>query len=804
MENGHKLHHFGPFCLDENEQVLLRAGRRVPLPAKAVNTLIVLVRNRGHVVEKDDLMKEVWPNEFVEEGNLSQHIFTLRRAFGETADQPQYIETVPRRGYRFLGGSRENNGASNASDLDNRAQPVHSVAVLPFVNGTDPTTEYLADNITESIINSLSQLQQILVRPRSTVFRYKAKEIDAQQVGRELGVHSVVLGKVSWVASTLTISTELVDVGGGWQVYGKTYSARANEISEVQQKIAKDIIAFLPASPRKASERISPFTNSPGAHEAYLKGRLCWCKQTKKGLEQATEYFRQAIAFDSGYVLAYAALVDCYLRLATNYFPPVEALPSTAVAGNAAAIEDLHFETLASLRLRCEWDKKSAEREVRRAVEMKSSYPSTQQWNAACQMAANLYLAKTNATAASLDHFASASLTLDEEIQISCLAAREQIAVGNYDAAALVLKNWYTIGQWPTLERLSPSSFADLLFTAGRLAGSIASTRQVPKAQKHAEALLNGAIGIWEQLGLKRQSAEGQMELGVCYWREGLVNLARESIQGALKGLADDDADLRSLGLMRLAINEIAAGRLHEALAALNEAAGLVDQIGPLHTSIHHLERAIVLKHLATAENRNEYFEGALDHYRKALYEFEAIGCFLFAAFAENNYANLLLALKQLDKAEVHIERASRLYEGHYDKVYRAQFEDTQAKFYIAAERFDLAEQAIARSIETLEESGQEAWLAESLTTQGQLWCRVGRHRQAKRVLQRACQIAERGGNHERAERALLILIEEMHDQLDDDERLELRTALDRLFAPQQTLATERRLKCLQLIGGVD
>src|SRR4030095_4738596 len=99
---------FGPFTLDEKERVLLREGQLVPLPAKALKTLLVLVRNSGHVVEKDQLMKEVWPDEFVEEGNLAQHVFMLRKSLGETSESRKYIETVPRRGYRFLEAGRHN------------------------------------------------------------------------------------------------------------------------------------------------------------------------------------------------------------------------------------------------------------------------------------------------------------------------------------------------------------------------------------------------------------------------------------------------------------------------------------------------------------------------------------------------------------------------------------------------------------------------------------------------------------------------------------------------------------------------
>lgn len=685
MEHGHNLHHFGPFCLDENDQVLLCAGRRVPLPAKAVSTLIVLVRNKGRVVEKDDLMKEVWPNEFVEEGNLAQHIFMLRRALGETAGNPKYIETVPRRGYRFLGTARENNNA--------------------------------------------------LVQETSY------------------------------------------------------------------------------PSPRIASR----FTDSPNAHRVYLKGRLYWSKHTREGLEQAITYFWQAIEFDPGYSLAYAAIVDCYLRLATNYIPPTDALPSTAVAAQVRSIEDTPPETLAALRLRCEWDLKSAEREVKRAVELKSNYPAAHQWNAAYLFSRKLYtgafdMSKAEEKGAATqegsvmsearvaDQFQSTSLTPAEEVQIFCLVAREQIAAGNLEAASLVLQSWYSFGQWPILEGLSPQSSADLLFTTGRLVGYMGSKRQVPSAQKHAEALLNGAIGISEQLGLKRQSAEGQMELGVCYWREGLFDLARNTFLAALNELKDDDDELRGRALLMLAMDEFSAGRLNDAQARLNEAAVIVKMAGPWLTAIHNHQLALVLRNLAVAADSHDYLERALKHYMKAVYQFEAIGNYQSVAITENNCGYLLITLKHLEKAEAHLTRAGKLYE-LTDKIVPGQFEDTRARFYIAAKQFDLAEEAIAKSIDTLEQSGDEAWLAESLTTQGVLLCRMGRDRQAKRVLQRACQIAEYSGNREGAERALLTLIEEMHDQLEDDERVELRAALGRLLAAQQASAVERRRKCLRLIA---
>jgi DNA-binding winged helix-turn-helix (wHTH) protein len=199
MEN-EPLYHFGPFCLDAKERVLLRDGRIVPLAPKALSTLLVLVRNKGHVVEKDTLMAEVWPDEFVEEGNLTQHVFMVRRALGETTDEPGYIETIPRRGYRFL-LPQKTNSVGGGTDVEEQASVdvsaiPHLLAVLPFSNnGGDHTHEHLSDGITESLINSLSVLPQLRVTARSAVFRFKGNS-DHLNIGRELRVQFVLGGRI--------------------------------------------------------------------------------------------------------------------------------------------------------------------------------------------------------------------------------------------------------------------------------------------------------------------------------------------------------------------------------------------------------------------------------------------------------------------------------------------------------------------------------------------------------------------------------------------------------------------------------
>ena len=159
IERDDRLYQFGPFCLDAGERVLLRDGRLVPLPAKALSTLLALVLRRGHLAEKDVLTKEVWPDEFVEEGNLAQHIFTLRRALGETTESPKYIETVPRRGYRFVAKVIELGDEEHDKAID-------SVAILPWpMRVMIPTWNIFRTGSAESIMNSLSHLSQLNVEP---------------------------------------------------------------------------------------------------------------------------------------------------------------------------------------------------------------------------------------------------------------------------------------------------------------------------------------------------------------------------------------------------------------------------------------------------------------------------------------------------------------------------------------------------------------------------------------------------------------------------------------------------------------
>src|SRR5712692_10325495 len=389
-----RVYEFGDFRVDPAERLLLRNGDTVPLTPKVFDTLVALVEKSGHVVAKDELMNQVWPDSFVEESNLTQNIFILRKVLGEDSDGRPFIETVPKRGYRFVASVREVSDDDNDLVRENRIGPhvipkasgpddvLNSLAVLPLANvSANPDAEYLSDGITESIINSLSQLPQLRVMARSTVFRYKGKEIDPQEVGQRLGVRAVLVGRVLQISDSLIVRTELVDVANGWQLWGEQYNRKLADILALQEDIAREIseklkIKLTGEDKKRLAKR---YTENSEAYRLYLRGRYYWNKYTKEGLTKAVEFFNQSIELDPNYALAYAGLADAYYRLSSAYLPPKEAMPKARTAAmKAVEIDDTLPEAHASLgliKMYHDWDFSGAEREYNRAIELDPHSP---------------------------------------------------------------------------------------------------------------------------------------------------------------------------------------------------------------------------------------------------------------------------------------------------------------------------------------------------------------------------------------------------------------------------------------------
>ncbi|HEY3580491.1 MAG TPA: tetratricopeptide repeat protein [Pyrinomonadaceae bacterium] len=426
---------FGRFRLNVAERVLLREGELVPLTPKVFDILLVLVESSGQVVAKDDLMKRVWPNTFVEEGNLTQNISLLRKALGETPGGVQFIETVPRRGYRFVAETSETNGRVGsvaASPVDSFAplsspeidpvlsqkipppvvarrrtpafiaaagvvvfsiiglmyftskagntEAIQSIAVLPFVDeSADPDGEYINDKIAESLINSLSKLPQLRVVPRSVVAGYKGKDLDPRKIGQELNVRAVVTGRMRRHGDIISIQADLIDLDNVAQLWGQHYDHKVSDVLLVQDDISRDIFENLRLKLNVEEKK------QLEAYRLYLKGRNSWNKRTGDALQEAIGFFNQALEIDPNNSAAYAGLADCYNMLVVyGRLQPKEGFPKAKeAAAKALEIDESSAEahtSMAFIKFRWDWDRAETEREFQSAIKLKPAYAPAHQW----------------------------------------------------------------------------------------------------------------------------------------------------------------------------------------------------------------------------------------------------------------------------------------------------------------------------------------------------------------------------------------------------------------------------------------
>lgn len=244
-----RVYFFGSFCVNQAEKQLLRAGKPIRLSPKKFSLLLVLIQNRGSLVSKERLLEEVWPNVFVEEANLTVNIASLRKVLHEGDERP-CIETVPKRGYRFVARVRELDHDDSTESIQVIASPngngqkeiLNSVAVLPFENdGCGPTGDYLSAGLMESITNTLSQSRGLRVMARHTVYSHHPCNTDPRTVGENLGVRSILLGRILPLDDLLIVRAELVDVENGWQLWGEQYHTRISDVLLAQQELTQKI-----------------------------------------------------------------------------------------------------------------------------------------------------------------------------------------------------------------------------------------------------------------------------------------------------------------------------------------------------------------------------------------------------------------------------------------------------------------------------------------------------------------------------------------------------------------------------------
>lgn len=392
---------FGPFRLDLRERLLLQSGNPVALTPKAFETLLMLVRNSGRIVEKDELLKSIWPETFVEEATLAQNIFTLRKALGG-GEGTQYVQTIQKRGYRFVASVTEvmdepanvpSAQQGTVTDSIRHGQPIaRSIAVLPLINeSSDSNIEYLCDGITESIVNSLSLLPGVQIKACSTLRHYKGRDLNPQESGRELAVDVVLIGRVLQLTDSLLIRMELVDVTNGWQLWGEEYKEKLSDIHHFQSVVANDISQQLRLKLRGEERQrlLSPRTQNGKAYQLYLKGRYCLNRRTKEGYKKAVDCFEQAIDIDPEFALAQSGLADSYILF--DFYglkSPWETIPRARAAAVRAVELDRNLTeartSLAAVKLVYDRDLVGAELEFKRAIRLNPKYARAHDGYAHC------------------------------------------------------------------------------------------------------------------------------------------------------------------------------------------------------------------------------------------------------------------------------------------------------------------------------------------------------------------------------------------------------------------------------------
>jgi non-specific serine/threonine protein kinase len=289
---------------------------------------------------------------------------------------------------RVLAASAATGAVATKAQRVRRA--IDSLAVLPFSNMSgDPEAEYLTDGITESIINSISELGKLRVVPRSRVFRYKGYDFDAQEAGRALNARAVLTGRVVQRSDTLIVRTELVDVANESQLWGEQYSRKFADILAVQEEIAREISQKLELrlTGEEKKRLTRRYTENSRAYQAYLKGRYCWNRRTEESLKKGIDYFQQSIRDDPNYALAYAGLADSYNLLGWySVLPSKEVFPRAKEAAlKALEIDDSLPQAHASMAYAMflyDWEYRAAEDEFKRAIQLSPGYGTARHWYA--------------------------------------------------------------------------------------------------------------------------------------------------------------------------------------------------------------------------------------------------------------------------------------------------------------------------------------------------------------------------------------------------------------------------------------
>jgi len=422
-----RVFRFGAFAVDVRTGELTNAGQRTPLRDQPLQLLLALLERPGQLVTREELTRRLWPAEtFVDfDRGLNKAMNHLREALSDSADHPQFIETLPRKGYRFIapvtldaqdgetaveaappartrsrlwlptaaafiaaigvafavdvGGVRRWIGGRPAA-----APHIASLAVIPLDNlSGDPEQQYFADGMTDALITDLAKIGSLRITSRTSVMRYKQTKRTIKDIGRELDVDAVVEGTVTRAGSRVRITAQLIQVSTDMHLWAETYERDVSEVLELQREVATDIARRIDVVVRPLDR---PRVVQPEAYGLYLKGRYAFYQYTSQGWQRAIEHFTRAIERDPTFASAYSGLADTYVVAgAYDAIPADEAL----TRGKAAAAKALELDeglagahyALATAHTWYDWDWASAEREFHRAVQLDPNDALGRNWH---------------------------------------------------------------------------------------------------------------------------------------------------------------------------------------------------------------------------------------------------------------------------------------------------------------------------------------------------------------------------------------------------------------------------------------
>ncbi len=436
---------FGTYEVSFQSGEVRKAGVKIRVQQQPLKLLEVLLERPGEVITREELRNRVWPNEsfgdFDQAVNIA--IAKLRSALGDSADNPRYIETVPKRGYRFIadvsfveadGRIRRpdsvfaDSAETQTQDLAttvvpqppkrrtsilllalagvailailtfwlvrsrNHAHAIRSLAVLPLENlSGDASQNYFSDGMTDELITNLAQISALRVISRTSVMVYQGARKPLPQIARELNVDAVVEGTVVRAGDRVRITAQLIDAATDKHLWSQSYEGELRDTLDLQDRVARAIAEQIKIklTPREQAALKSGRVVNPEAYESYLKGRFFWNKRTAEGLRVALAYFNQAIEEDPNYAQAYSGLADTYALLGDWQYAvmtPAQAYPKAKAAALKAleldsALGEAH-NSLAFVLDGFDWDLNAGGNEFRRALELNPGYATAHQWYA--------------------------------------------------------------------------------------------------------------------------------------------------------------------------------------------------------------------------------------------------------------------------------------------------------------------------------------------------------------------------------------------------------------------------------------